>query len=225
VVRGDLSAGGSVHAGGAVVHAQGAGAITRSGAIVFAMPSDAHAQDLWRLDPSGTQWSAPVRLTGASKYAYNTDPILSPDETQIVFDCADQPYTPAGTAICAVGVDGSGLHVVLGPNGVQPEFAGAQSVTHPAYAPDGSVVFSADHGDTQIWRLPSGTSTPELVGTVFKNDNAPCVLPNGSIASLWYSEASAPGGGYVLKVMGAEEHAFVLPPAGDVAPDSIACGA
>ena len=225
VVSGDLSAGGSVHAGGGVVHAQGAGFLLRNGTIIVPMPGDAHAVDLWRLDPAGAQWSAPVRLTGASKFAYNTDPSLSPDEKQVVFDCADQPYTPAGTAICAVGVDGSGFQLLLGPKGVQPEFAGAQSVTHPAYAPDGSLVFSAEHGDTQIWRLAPGASTPELSGSVFKNDNAPCVLPNGSIASLWYSDAAASGGGYALKVMRAEERTFVLLPAGEVAPDSITCGA
>jgi hypothetical protein len=220
VVRGDLSSGGAVHAAGAVMHAQGPGAIGRGGTIVFPMGSDDHAVDLWRLDRSGAQWSAPVRLTGASKYAYNTGPSLSPDETQVVFDCSDQPYATAGTAICGVGLDGSGLRVVLGPSGTQPEFAGAQLVAHPAYAPDGSLVFSAERGGTQVWRLASGANNPELVGSVFQNDNTPCVLPNGSIASLWYSDSQ----GDVLKIMLASDRTFVLPPAGDVAPDSIACG-
>ena len=225
VVSGDLSRGGAVRAAGAVVHSQGPGAIAGSRVIVVPMSSDEHAVDLWRLDRAGAEWSAPVKLTGASKYAYNYDPSLSPDESQVVFDCSDQPYAVVGTAICGVGLDGSGLHVVLGPSGVQPEFGGAKSVTHPAYAPDDSLVFSAEHGDTQIWRLAHSATTPELVGSVFKDDNAPCVLPNGSIASLWYSDTSAPGGGYVLKVMRAEDHTFALPPAGDVAPDSLGCGA
>jgi hypothetical protein len=96
-------------------------------------------------------------------------------------------------------------------------------VTHAAYAPDGSLVFSADRGETQVWRLGSGASTPELIGTEFKNDNTPCVLPNGSIASMWYADSQG-NGASVLKVMLEEDHTFVLPPAGDVAPDSISCG-
>jgi hypothetical protein len=164
----------------------------------------------------------PILVTAASPYPYNSEPALSPDETKAVFNCGNQPYGGTGTALCEVGIDGQGFHVVIGPTGVQPEFAGAQAVDHASYAPDGSLVFRADRSSTQVWRLPPGDKTPVVVGNVFDNDNAPCVLPNGGIASLWLGDTGSPNT-YQIKFMLPSDRTFVVLPAGDIAPDEIGC--
>jgi hypothetical protein len=223
VINAELTSGRAVHAGSgaAVVHAEGFSAIAHDGRIVFPRSGGPHALDLWRLDSSGNDWATPVLLTRESPFQYNTEPALSADESRVAFDCGDQPYAAAGTAICEVGMDGSGLRVVLGPTGVQPEMAGAQALDHPTYASDGSIVFSADRDGTQVWRMMPGASAPTLVASVFKNDNRPCVLPNGSIASQWLSEG---GDTYLLKVMLAGDKTFVTVPVGDMAGETLGCG-
>jgi hypothetical protein len=223
VVNAELTSGRAVHAGigAAVVHAEGFSAIAHDGRIVVPMSGGPHALDLWRLDTSGNDWAAPVLLTRGSPYQYNTEPSLSPDESRVAFDCGDQPYAAAGTAVCEVGVDGSGFRVVLGPTGVQPEMAGAQTLDHPTYASDGSIVFSADRDGTQVWRIGPTGSAPMVVASVFKNDNRPCVLPNGSIASQWLPEG---GDTYLLKVMLPSDRTFVTPMVGDMAGETLGCG-
>jgi hypothetical protein len=224
VVNAELTSGRAVHAGigAAVVHAEGFSAIAHDGRIVFPQSGGPHALDLWRLDPSGNDWSTPVLLTRESAYQYNSEPALSPDETRVVFDCGDQPYAVAGTALCEVALDGVGLRVVLGPTGVQPELVGALTLDHPTYAPDASIVFSADRDGTQVWRLAAGGGVPSVVASVFKDDNRPCVLPNGSIASQWLPES---GDVYLLKVMLTSDRTFVTPSVGDMAPETLGCGA
>jgi hypothetical protein len=226
VVNAELTNGRAVHAGSgaAVVHADGFSAIAHDGRIVFPQSGGPHTQDLWRLDPSGNDWTTAVLLTRESPFQYNTEPALSLDETRVVFGCGDQPYAVAGTALCEVALDGSGLRVVLGPSGVQPELAGAATLDHPTYASDGSIVFSADRDGTQVWRIPAGGGSPTVVASVFKNDNRPCVLPNGSIASQWLSEAVG-GDTYLLKVMLPSDRTFVTPTVGDMAPETLGCGA
>jgi hypothetical protein len=223
VVNADLSRGRAVHAGigVAVVHADGFSAIAHDGRIVFPQSGGAHALDLWRLDTAGNDWAAPVVLTRESPYQYNTEPALSPDESRVVFDCGDQPYAGPGTALCEVGIDGSGLRVLLGPSGVQPEMAGAQALDHPTYASDGSIVFSADRDGTQVWRIGASGGAPVLLASVFKNDNRPCVLPNGSIASQWLSDATD---AYFLKVMLPSDRTFVTLTVGDMAAETLGCG-
>jgi hypothetical protein len=220
VVKGDLSSERTVRAAGSVVHPGAFSAIGGDRVIVFPAEGRQHALDLWRLDPVGQDWSAPVPLTSNSPYAYNSEPALSPDNRVVAFDCGDQPYEGPGTAVCEVGLDGTGLHVVLAPGGAPPELAAAHTVNHSTFGPDGSLFFDADRDSTQVWRLGPGESTPTVVGDVFKNDNLPCALPDGSIASMWYGET-----GNQLKVMLPPDHSFVLPPTVEIAASEIGCSA
>jgi len=222
VVSGDLSTGRAVRAAGALVHPDGLGSISASGRIVYPSSGGPHTLDLWRLDRAGADWSAAVPLTTTSPYAVNSQPALSPDETRVVFACGDQPYGGVGTALCEVGLDGTGLRIVLGPTGAKPEFAGAQALAHPTYAPDGGIVFSADLSDTQVWRLGPTDSIPVLVGTVFRNDNSPCALPDGTIASMWLTYTGGTSA-YLLKIMLPSDRSFVTRPAADVDSDGIGC--
>jgi hypothetical protein len=219
VANDTLSNGAAVHAGAAVLHPSAIGAIADDARIVFPAAGGPHTVDLWRVDPVGGAWSAPVLLTRESPFDYATEPALAWDETKLLFDCGYQPYATVGTAICEVGMDGSGLRIVLGPDGVQPAFAGARTLDHPGYARDGSILFGAERNGVQIWRLPPDGAAPEAVGNVFNSDNRPCVLPNGSVVSQLQNDST-----YALKVMQVSDHTFALLQAGDVAPDSLACG-
>jgi hypothetical protein len=225
VVSADLSSGSPVHADGQVVHPEGFGAVTSGGRIVYpAGGGPSHTLDLWRLDRNGSSWAPPVLLTADSPYAFNGQPALSPDEANVVFDCGDQPYGASGTALCEVGMDDGKLRVVLAPSGDPPVFPGANTLHHPAYAPDGGLVFEAERDAEQIWRLAPGGVAPVAVAPGFENDNSPCVLPDGSIASLWLGR---PGGSgqHELKILNPRDGSTFLASVGDIADVGLACGA
>jgi hypothetical protein len=72
--------------------------------------------------------------------------------------------------------------------------------------------------------LPVGATPPVKVAPAFTNDNSPCVLPDGSIASLWLNR---PGGTGVheLKVMKPDGSSFfMLVINQDVADIGLGCG-
>ena len=147
-----------------------------------------------------------------------------PTARRWLFNCADEPYGATGTAICEVGSDGSGFRVVLTPADGPAGSPNAGALYSPDYAPDGSIVFEADWNGEQIWRLPVGATVPVVVADAFNNDNAPCVLPDGRIASLWLNR---PGGEglHELKVMSPDGSSFYMALAGaDVAGAGLGCG-
>jgi hypothetical protein len=122
-------------------------------------------------------------------------PALSEDGTKVVFDC-DNSNSDVGEAICEVNTDGTDFRVVF-----TPEMGPGQirnPLHSPDYAPNGAIVFEADWDGESIWRLPAGSSTPVKIGS-FGNDNSPCVLSEGKVASLWL-----PGAIHDLKVMNAD---------------------
>ncbi|MCP4419712.1 MAG: hypothetical protein GY805_24130, partial [Chloroflexi bacterium] len=75
--------------------------------------------------------------------------------------------------------------------------------------PDGSIIFEADWNGEQIWRLPAGSNAPVRVTDAFGNDNSPCVLPDGRIASLWLDRPDG-NGGHELKIMTADGNDYFL---------------
>jgi hypothetical protein len=179
-------------------------------------------------------WIYPVLLTADSPYTYHDYPSYSADGSHLVFDCGDRPYAAEGTAICEVVTDGSGFQVLLTPDAnpdssssaspvARPQSLDEAALHGPAYAPDGSLVFEADWGSETIWRLPAGSNTPDSIGPAFNNDNAPCVLPDGRVASLWLDR---PGGTslHELKVMTSDGDSYVML-AINVDIVDIACGA
>jgi hypothetical protein len=192
--------------------------------IVYPDDGGPHQIDLWAIRRQGSGWSAPQLLTGASPYAYQTYPSLSADGARVLFDCANEPYGAAGTAICGVGADGAGFHVVISPADAPPGVpATGGALTHARYQADGGFVFAADWGGESVWRLAPGATVPEHVGAGFNNDNTPCVLPDGRIASLWLDR---PGGAGIheLKVMTPDGASYAMIVTGiDI--EEISCGA
>jgi hypothetical protein len=209
-----------------VVHPGNQGVIANGGNLsVVPAGGGPHQMDLWsgtRISAGGP-WKSAV-LTAASPYAWNHTPSISPDGRKVLFDCGDQPYGAEGTAICEVGTDGNGFHVVLTVEGGPPDMPKVGALHSPSYAPDGSIVFEGAWDGETIWRLPKGATTPVKVAPQFHNDNSPCVLPDGRIVSLWVS----PDGGdkHQMKVMLPDGKVYViLLPGVDVEDTGISCGA
>lgn len=224
VVSSDLSSGGAVRADGEVVHPQGFSAVASGGDLVAYPSNDGpHEIDLWAVSRSGDAWSAPLLLSGESPHEFNYQPAISDDGSKLVFNCGPRPYSGEGTALCEVGVDGTGFDVLLTPADAPTGFPTIGALHHPDYAPDGSIVFEADWDSEQIWHLPLGAAEPVRVTGEFGNDNSPCVLPDGTIASLWLDRPTG-SGVHELKVMAPDGSEFaVLLPDVDVLDVGIGC--
>lgn len=223
LVKGDLSAGEAVLTPGGVIHAEGGGAVNNDGTLIVYPGGDGpHDQDLFAVRRSAGTWSAPVLLTGSSSYAFHSMPVLSADDSKVLMDCS--PDSWPSRAICEVGTDGTGFRTVLGQTDSPPGLPDVGALHQPDYAPDGSILFEGDWGGELIWRLPVGASVPERVSMTYTNDNSPCVLPDGRIASLWLNRPGGPGY-HELKIMDADGGSgFILLPDVDVFDVGTGCG-
>ena len=222
VVKADFASGGAVTIGGRAVHPEGSiSAVSNDGnLVVYASQEGPHATDLYASVRRNGVWGAATLLTGPSPYRWHSMPALSADGSKVLFDC-DSNIDDVGEAICEVHTDGTGFRVVLTPaEGPGPRHNPLHS---PDYAPDGSIVFEGDWDGETVWRLPAGSSTPVKVGS-FNNDNSPCVLPDGRIASLWLDRPGGPST-HELKVMQADGSGYVMALTGvDVYDVGLGCG-
>lgn len=227
VVNSALTSAQVIKIGDEVIHPAGYSAIASGGDVVVYEDAGAstHTRDLWITTGSAGIWTPPVALTTASPYLFNSHPSVSPDGSKIVFDCGNEPYGATGTAICEVGANGTGFRIVLQPSDSPGTLPKTGALHHPAFAPDGSIVFEATWAGEQIWRLPPGSTTPVQVASQITNDNSPCVLPDGRIVSLWLNRAGNPQGLHEIKVMTANGSAFLMAlTLTDVADIGIGCG-
>lgn len=170
------------------------GAITRGGsAIAFGGEGGVHTRDLLFTTRAETGWSTPIVLTADSPYDFNTMPRFDVNEQLLVFDCGPAPYGDIGTAICEVGIDGSGFRVVWTPDQAPAGGTAGGFLHHPSYTPDGGIVFEAAWTGEQVWVLANGAAEPVLLRPDHNNDNAPCVLPDGRVVSLWLGRRGSAG--------------------------------
>ena len=223
LVNGDLSAGEAVLAGGAVIHPEGMPAVSNDGdLIVYPATGGPHAQDLFAVRRTAGVWDAPVLLTTASTYAYHDMPALSADGSKVLMDCSPESWP--SRAICEVDTTGTGFRTVLDQADSPPGLPDTGALHHPDYAADGSILFEGDWGGELIWRLPVGESVPVRVNASYTNDNSPCVLPDGRIASLWLNRPGGPGY-HEIKIMDADgSNGFVLLLNVDVSDVGLGCG-
>ena len=212
IVAGDLSAGEAVYAklpGRGVVHpSQGTFAVASSGDLIVYQDEGEvgnHVADLFAVMRTGEQWGTQQVLTGDSPYTWHMNPAISEDGSAVLFQCGDDSWN--GHAICEVGTDGTGFRVVLTPADGPPGGPDTGTLHNPDYAPDMSIIFTADWDGDQVWRLPAGASEPVFV----QGDLVwPCVLPDGRIAGVfldWSTPGDAPdlhirvsepgGGGFI----------------------------
>jgi hypothetical protein len=161
--------------------------------IVFTAEGGPHVRDLWRIDQDGDLWTAPVLLTGDSPYAFNTLPQIDEPVWRVAFDCGDEPYAAEGTAVCEVAIDATGFVVLWSPAQAPAGLDPGGALHHPSYTASGGVVFEASWGGEQIWVLEPGAAEPTLLRADHFNDNTPCALPDGRIASLWLGNPDGAG--------------------------------
>ncbi len=220
LVHGDLGAGELLRNAGGEIHAKGRAAASADGNHVVFPAAGPHAMDAYAIArTSPTTWSAPVLLTAVSPFRFHHDLAISADGTKTTFDCGDDPYGAGGTAICEASTDGTGFRKILDPGG------STNALHHPGYAPGGGTVFEGAWTGEQIWRLPLGATTPSQMAAAQSNDNTPCVLPSGSVASLWLSAPGNPHGLHELKVMSADGATSELVLTGlDIEDIGIGCG-
>ncbi|MCC7535790.1 MAG: hypothetical protein IT379_06240, partial [Deltaproteobacteria bacterium] len=155
-----------------------------------------HHYDVWITHRGdGGDYGPPVVLSAASTRPYNKRPRLSPDQTRVVFSCSFEIY--GYDSICEVGTDGTGFRILLSPDQAPPPYVALrdESLDHPSYAPDGSIVFATRWGvGSQIWRLPADGGLPERVHLADLHElTQPCVLPDGRIVAVHDLSAEAPG--------------------------------
>jgi class 3 adenylate cyclase len=219
VAPADLSTAEIVRVAGDVVHPGGPSAIAGD-VVVIPLGDGPHETDLWAIRRRGKAWGEPLLLTGDSPYAYHAEPALSADGAWVAFECGDRPYGELGTALCEVDANGAGYRIVLEPADTPPGLPIEAALRQPAYAPDGALVFEATW-DGAIWRLPPG-GAPERVTPGVDKDGAPCVLPDGRVASLWLGRPGGEGR-HELKVMTVDgSESIELVPGVDV--EHIGCG-
>jgi Tol biopolymer transport system component len=215
LVKGDLTSGNALMAGGSLIHPDNWSAVSSAGdLVIFPQSGGSHDIDLWATSKN-TQgiWCAPIQLTQDSPYAYNRQPSLSATGSKVVFRCGSTPYDDG--SICEVNTNGTGFNVKATAAQASSNF-----LNQPDYAPDDSIVFEEAGNSEQMWRVPPDSSTPVKITNTFTNDNSPCVLPNGKIASLWIRNSI-----HELKVMDADgnNHFMVLPHV-DVYDVGLGCG-
>ncbi len=181
-----------------------------------------HNTDLYVTRKTGAAWSASQLLTGASSFANNFKPQISPDGAKVVFDCGSDPYGSSGTSICEVRLDGTGFRKVIGPEGGP---GGGRNTHSPSYDRDGSIVFEGEWSGEQVWRIGASGGAPTRLNGSYGNDNTPCLLPNGKVASLWLNRPGNPSGNHELKLMNGDGSGMVMLVTGqDIVDTGLGCG-
>jgi hypothetical protein len=133
------------------------------------------------------------------------------------------PFGQNGTGVCEVDVDGSGFRRVVNPASNPFGGSGEFLAHHADYMPSGGIVFEADWDSEQVWVIPDGASFPVRVLADQSNDNSPCALPGGYIASLWLGRPEG-SGIHELKIMAPDGSEFdVLTPDIDITDVGMSC--
>ena len=229
VAGGDLKTLALISAGGTPLPPAGRPSISAGGGRVVYPKSSPGRVDLYSVAHDGSGWAAEVPLTAASPYPYHHDVAFSWDGSKVVFDCGPSQYQDPGTCICEARTDGSSLRKVLCPEDSQ---AGTKDneLHHPAYAPDGTIVFEADWNSNEtVWRMnPDGSEVTKISPAAYTDDNSPCVLLDGRIASLWLGRKETDGTSknfHELKVMNADGSGAEMVVTGiDIVDVGLSCG-
>ncbi|MCU7834278.1 MAG: hypothetical protein KZQ83_03410 [gamma proteobacterium symbiont of Taylorina sp.] len=215
VTNRDVTSAFVVKVNGAVVHPDsGAAVIDSSGTkIIYSSEGDSHHRDLWLLQRNNVNennWQPPVLLTADSPFSWNVIPAIADDGSKLLFQCGNEAYD--SHTVCEVKTDGSGFRILI-------DISTIDSVRTPDYTPDGSVVLEIDtsDGNELLYRLNPQTLSYEPINSQFNNDNSPCVLADGSIASLWIENdlhelkiMKPDGSSYFKAVAGIDIDDFVL---------------
>ena len=195
-----------IRVNGEKIHPENQSAVLAGGKqLVFVDKDGPHANDLYLVAKKNGTWTSPKLLTENSPYSYNRQPSVAADGARVVFDCGDEPYGGDGTSVCEASLTGSpNAHVV-----VEPDLGGSGGRLHsPSYTPSGDIVAEGEWSREIITRWARSSGKLSKFG-YYGNDNTPCVLPDGRIASLWLGREGG-SGAHELKIMSADGSAFFM---------------
>jgi hypothetical protein len=217
-----------LHPGGDVVHPESRPAVARDAAfVVYSAAGGPHSRDLFIArrragsdvaDPGA--FDAPVALTSGSTFQTHSLPALSADERGVICDC--QKSDRALPSLCTVALDGSGFRELVTTRDVAS--ASVTEVHSGDFLRDGTIVFEGDWNAEQVWRRDGAGALSTLSPAGVSNDNSPCALPDGRIASLWLGRAGNAQGLHELKVMTLAGESEMVLTGVDVFDIGIACG-
>jgi hypothetical protein len=192
---------------GALIHPENRVAVARDAAfVIYSSEGYTHTHDLLiarrtpGTDPNAGLFDAPKNLTADSTFDLNDLPALAADENSVVFDCQTTAQSmSAGQSqnLCVVNIDGTNFQPTVGPTSL----AGftTDDVHSGDYLPDGTLVFEASWHAEQVWHRDSQGNLVQIAPQM-TNDNSPCALPDGRVASLWLERVGNPMGFHELKV-------------------------
>lgn len=225
LVKGDFSEGGIVYVGGEPLRSEGRVAVSNDGNVLaYAGDGASHQEDILITRKSGENWGTPISVTSSSPHSYNNAPVLSGDGSKVLFDCGPVPYGQAGTGVCESNTDGTAFRQVIDPaNAPLGNGSSDNQARHADYTSDGGIVFEADWNSEQLWWLAAGATSAVRIIATHSNDNSPCALPGGYIASLWLGRSGG-NGDHELKVTAPDGSEFaVVTPGIDIADIGMSC--
>ncbi len=199
---------------GAVIHPDAFSAISSDGKIIVAKMSINNRFDLVLSRRTGDRWSEPVIITTNSPSDSNELPAISANGQELLFKC--------GLSICISNIDGSNLTVLINP-ATRSELNEVGAADFDPTSND--IIFEGDDGSERIWRYNRTNLTMQLINDSHTNDNSPCVLSDGRVASLWLNRVGNTNGVHELKIMSATglSH-FMAEENTDISDIGIGCG-
>ncbi len=175
----------------AVIHPEGFSAISNGGDVIVAHIIENERNDIFVSTRIGTSWSVPQSISSTSPSSSNKNPAISADAQEVLFSCGDN--------ICIVNIDGSNLKTLIQLSD-KPEGNWSQ-IGHADFDMDNNIIFEAEADAERIWRYDRDSLESSVINASQTNDNSPCVLSNGEIASLWLNRAGNRDGVHELKIM------------------------
>ena len=163
---------------------------------------------------TNNNWSEPEVITSNSPSDNNRMPAISANGQEIVFNC--------GESICISNIDGSSMRILINPSN-RDEVSAVGSADFDPLSND--IILEGDDNSERIWRYNRTNSTMQLLNSTHTNDNSPCVLSDGRIASLWLNRPGNSNGSHELKIMSANGAShFVEVGNVDISDFGIGCG-
>ena len=194
-----------------VIHTEGFSAISSSGNLIVAHMSGTNRNDLFvSIKGTNDRWSELRSITSDSPSDNNRNPALSADGKEVLFDC--------GTSICMVNSDGTNLQTLISSDNTAFDL-----VRYADFDTTGNIVFEGDDGTERIWRYNRTSKQLSMVDESKRNDNSPCVLSDGHIASLWMERQRQGDSIHELKIMTDSNYTMVIKDK-DITDSGIGCG-
>lgn len=181
-------------ADGSVIHPESFSAISNDAKFIVVHLSQDDGSDLFisKQDNNAT-WSILKSISDSSPSTNNRNPAISADGKEILFEC--------GKNICLVNSDGTNLKTLIRLEDKPNTNNSWESISNADFDTQGNIVFQGTFIATWPWRYNRKTAEITLLNNKNNNDNSPCVLSNGDIATLWFDRAENNSGNAELKIM------------------------